>query len=161
MTFLKNNPFLILGAALVALGALFLGASYLAPVSDTPEPVSDMDITYAHEGNIKFEIADTPQKRQRGLSGRTEIPDEYGMLFVFDTPERQGFWMKDMYVPIDIIWLSDRGEILGIEKSVAPETYPNVFYSPQPVRFVLETRAGFADARGWQVGDSIYLPNLE
>jgi len=161
MTFLKNNPFLILGIALVALGALFLGASYLSRVSDTPESMSDMDITYAHEGDIKFEIADTFEKRQRGLSGRTEIPDAYGMLFAFETSDRHGFWMKDMHVPIDIIWLSDTGEILGIEHGVSPETYPNVFYPPVPVRFVLETRSGFASARGWQVGDSIYLPNLE
>jgi len=160
MTFLRKNPFLILGVVLVVLGTLLLVASMFYPrVSDTEESVSD--ITYANEGDIKFEIADTPQKQTKGLSGRSSIPDHYGMLFVFDPPRAQGFWMKDMLVSIDIIWLSDTGEILGIEHSVSPETYPNVFNSPSPVSYVLETRAGYAKARGWNVGDSILLPILK
>lgn len=159
MTFLKKNPFLVIGIALLLLGALSLGVSQFAKVSDTQNLVSDMDITYANEGDIKFELADTYAKRQQGLSGRREIPDNYGMLFIFDTLDRHGFWMKDMYVSIDIIWLSDTGEILGIEHSVSPDTYPNVFYPPVPVSRVLETRAGYAKEKGWEVGTEVYLPN--
>lgn len=66
--------------------------------------------------------------------------------------------MKDMLVPIDILWLSDTGEVLGVEESVAPETYPRVFYPPQPVRLVLETRAGESRAQGWIVGEHVPLP---
>lgn len=159
MTFLKKNPFLTLGVALLTLGALFLVVSHFSRMSDRAEIVSDMDITYAREGDMKFEISDTPAKREQGLSGRTELADDYGMLFVFEESGTYGFWMKDMHVAIDIIWLSDTGEILGIEHGVAPETYPAVFYPPSPVTRVLETKAGVAKARGWDVGDTIYLPN--
>lgn len=159
MAFLRKNPFLILGLALLILGALALAASQFLRVSDTAQSVSDMDITYAHEGDMKFELADTPAKREQGLSGRTSLADDYGMLFVFEKPDTYGFWMKDMHIAIDIIWLSDTGTILGIEHSVAPETYPDVFYPPQPVTRVLETNAGVARARGWEVGETIYLPN--
>lgn len=158
MSFFRKDPFLTIGIVFVVLGALSIGLTYLPQVSDRTE-VSDMDVTYAHEGDIKFEIVDTPAKREQGLSGRTEIADHYGMLFVFDKPDVHGFWMKDMHVSIDIIWLSDTGEILGIEHEVSPDTYPNVFYPPQPVSRVLETRAGFARDRGWDVGTVIYLPN--
>jgi len=159
MTFLTKNPFLAFGVALVLLGVLFLVVSHFGTkdVSDSSAQVSDT--AYAYEGDMKFEIADTPAKHQKGLSGRADIPDGYGMLFVFDTPQRQGFWMKDMLVPIDIVWLTDTGVIVGIEHSVSPETYPDVFYPPQPISRVLETRAGFAKEKGWDVGQSILLPN--
>lgn len=108
--------------------------------------------------SFRFEIANTPLTRQQGLSGRTEVPPGYGMLFVFDMPDRHGFWMKDMFVAIDIIWLADDGTILGITESVSPETYPTPFYPPSPVRLVLETRAGEAKVQGWTVGSRIPLP---
>jgi uncharacterized membrane protein (UPF0127 family) len=66
--------------------------------------------------------------------------------------------MKDMFVSIDIIWLADDGTVLAIDESVSPSTYPTPFYPPQPVRLVLETRAGETRAQGWTVGTKIPLP---
>ncbi|HWH07305.1 MAG TPA: DUF192 domain-containing protein [Candidatus Paceibacterota bacterium] len=123
------------------------------PVSDS---VSDMSLTQA--GDMKIEIAADRDSRERGLSGRANVPDDYGLLFVFETPDRYGFWMKDMLVPIDIVWLSDNAAIVGIEHSVFPATFPSVFYPPQPVRYVLETRAGYAGDKGWEVGTVLPLP---
>jgi uncharacterized membrane protein (UPF0127 family) len=58
------------------------------------------------------------------------------------------------------VWLSDNGTIVGIEESVAPETYPGItFTAPEPVRLVLEMRAGESRARGYQVGTRIALPD--
>lgn len=107
---------------------------------------------------MRFEIADTPAKQELGLGNRADIPDNYGMLFVFKKPDRFGFWMKDMLVPIDIIWLSDTGSIILIDHSVDPATYPHVFYPPIPVKYVLETRAGYASDHGWTVGTKVPLP---
>ncbi len=107
---------------------------------------------------MQFEIADTATARMNGLSGRSDVPHDYGMLFVFPNDGVNGFWMKDMLVPIDIIWLSDTSTILGIEDSVMPNTYPHVFYPPEPVRYVLETRAGESALKGWHVGTQLQLP---
>jgi len=161
MNFLKKNPFLVLGIVLIVLGGILVGSTYLNqnPMSDRGDTVSDTQ--YAYEADIKFEIADTPAKQSLGLSGRKDVPDDYGMLFVFPTPRIAGFWMKDMFVSIDIIWLSDTGVIEGIEHSVSPKTYPDVFNPPVPISYVLETRAGYAMERGWKVGDTITLPNLK
>ena len=105
-----------------------------------------------------YEIATSPAAQAKGLSGRSEIKSDYGMLFVFPKKEKQGFWMKDMLASIDIIWVEDDGTVIGIEDSVSPATYPNVFYSPAPVRYVLETRAGEAQRLGLTVGTKLVLP---
>lgn len=133
---------------LLALSGLSIVAVYLLLLfPNTPESVSSpqMDI----------EIVDTEEGRIQGLSGRTHIPDHYGMLFVFPTADRYGFWMKDMHVAIDIVWVRDDGTIAGIEHSVSPDTYPTSFYAPEPVRYVLETRAGYAQDMGWDIGSVV------
>ena len=107
---------------------------------------------------FRFEIADSEAERVQGLSGRSNVPPGSGLLFIFDRPERYGFWMKDMLISIDIIWLADDGTILEIEEGVSPDTYPTPFYPPRPVRYVLETRVGEAKAQGWTVGTRIQLP---
>ncbi len=107
---------------------------------------------------MHFDVVTTTIAQEVGLSGRKSIPNDYGMLFVFKVASRYGFWMKDMLVPIDIIWLSDNGTVLGVKNSVSPSTYPNVFYPPRKLKYVLETRAGEARARGWSAGSQIQLP---
>lgn len=107
---------------------------------------------------ISFEVVVTEAEQERGLGGRKDIPPDYGMLFVFPKDDSYGIWMKDMLTPIDILWLSDTGTIITIEKSVEPSTYPHVFYPASPARYVLEMRAGQANARGWKTGTTISLP---
>lgn len=124
-----------------------------------PTPPSEK-ITSDSPAHFQFEIASTSAARERGLSGRPDVPHDYGMLFTFDTPGMYGFWMPDMLVSIDIIWLSGDGKIIGIEQEVSPDTYPTVFYPPSPVSYVLETRAGEAKLQGLEVGSVINLPVL-
>ena len=89
-----------------------------------------------------MEIANTDAERTQGLSGRASLPAGTGLLFVFESPGKYGFWMKDMNFPIDIVWLGDGMLPVGIEKNVSPDSYPQVFYPPVPVRYVLEVNAG-------------------
>ena len=107
---------------------------------------------------LEVEIADTPDLQIQGLSGRQSLDEDKGMLFVYEKPAVLGFWMKDMRFPIDIIWLGDDMRVLGIEARVSPDTYPTVFYSPEPVRYVLEVNAGWAERNGITPGNEICLP---
>ena len=107
---------------------------------------------------ITFEVVTTKATQQQGLSGRASVPDNYAMVFVFPKDGNYGFWMKDMLVPLDMIWVTDAGTIAGIDSDVLPSTYPGVLYPPVPIRYVLETRAGFAQAKGWHVGTQLQLP---
>lgn len=110
------------------------------------------------ETPLQFEVVRTPEAQAKGLGGRTDVPHGYGMLFVFPKEAPLAFWMKDMVVPIDILWLSSNGTILGIEDSVSPDSYPQKFVSPQPVRLVLELRAGESKLREYHVGSRVALP---
>lgn len=119
-----------------------------------PEVIVEGDI----QEEFVYEVMTTDAQHAKGLSGRLSIPENYGMLFVLGSPQKVGFWMKDMNVAIDMIWLADDGTIVGIEEAVSPDTYPTPFYPPVPVRFVLETRAWEAYRQGWEVGERISLP---
>lgn len=143
---------------LVAGGALLivLVAAY-AVYSFTYAPAPEDGAQAARPLPSTVELADTPEKRVQGLSGRSEVADEYGMLFVFEAEGRHGFWMKDMQVPIDIIWIGADGRIVHIEHEVAPSTYPNVFTPMAPARYVLETRAGYAKEQRWDTGTRLDL----
>lgn len=152
---MKRNALI---AGLVAL--VILGVALVSYVLSAKQPVSDSvsDTALTRVGDLEIEIAADRDSRERGLSGRTNVPDDYGMLFVFDEPQQPGFWMKDMLVSIDMIWISDNGTIVGIEHAVSPATFPSVFYPPVPVRYVLETRVGYAKDQGWEVGTQLPLP---
>ena len=107
--------------------------------------------------SLNIEYATTPETRERGLGGRTEIPENYGMLFVFPKEGLYGFWMKDMLVPIDIFWLDTQGQVVSIASDVATSSYPNVFYPTEPARYVLETAAGFARTHSVATGTPLSI----
>jgi hypothetical protein len=143
---------------IVAILALVLAGCWFwfHPVSDSRSASASAATTASSP--ISFEVVTSEADQERGLGGRATIPANYGMLFVFAKDDTYGFWMKDMLAPIDMIWLSDNGTIVHLEQSVAPSTYPHVFYPETPARYVLEMRAGQAQARGWNVGTRVQLP---
>ncbi len=91
----------------------------------------------------------------KGLSGRAPISNNEGMFFVFDKLDRHAFWMKDMLFAIDIIWIDENFVINHIEKNVAPDTYPKIFYPNEPAMYVLEILAGETDSLGIKIGDKV------
>lgn len=115
---------------------------------------------------IQVEIANTDSSRGKGLSSRSSLPTDSGMLFVFNSKQITPiFWMKDMIIPIDIIWISG-DKIVKIDKSAAapePGTKDDELtkYSPgMPIDYVLEVNSGFAVTNNIKVGDSVVLPTL-
>ncbi|MFZ1987603.1 MAG: DUF192 domain-containing protein [Minisyncoccia bacterium] len=144
------GSFVLIAVLIASLFVFFKGQK-----DDHPSSVAQQVVSTT---TFQFEVSDTPPKQQKGLSGRASIPANYGMLFVFPKNDRYGFWMKDMLTPIDILWLSDNGTIVGVERAVATSTYPHVFYPSKPVRYVLETRVGEMDAQGWSTGSTLVLP---
>jgi uncharacterized membrane protein (UPF0127 family) len=115
------------------------------------------DIRQVKIGNVvlKVDLALTPEEQQQGLSGRELLIEDQGMLFVFDTPGRYPFWMKDMNFPIDMIWVSEDNHIVFIKKNATPESYPESFVSLKDAKYVLETVSGFADKNNIKEGDTV------
>ena len=110
--------------------------------------------------SLRIEYATTPEARELGLGGRTEIPKDYGMLFVFPVDDYYGFWMEDAMIPLDIFWLDAQGQTVFIMADVATSTYPDVFYPTVPARYVLETVAGFTREHDIVIGTQLRLKNF-
>ncbi|MAZ29837.1 hypothetical protein CL655_00975 [bacterium] len=103
-------------------------------------------------------VADEPAEWRRGLSNTAPLVDQTGMLFVFDTSDRYGMWMKDMRYALDMIWIDENFTVVHIEENVTPDTYPTTFSSPVPARFVLEVPAFTVESFKIQVGQQASIP---
>jgi uncharacterized membrane protein (UPF0127 family) len=136
---------LIVGVMALGLMVLFV-YSYRTPPTPAPPLPSGWVAGEFGGVSLSLELATSSVAQQRGLGGRTEVPEGTGMLFVFAIADNYGFWMQDTLIPLDIFWLDDRGQVISIAKDVATSTYPTVFYPAAPARYVLETAAGFSDS---------------
>ncbi len=91
-------------------------------------------------------LADTDQKRVQGLSGVERLDPNGGLLMKFDTDGYWGIWMKDMKVPLDIIWLDSNKKVVYIVKNAAPELSTDTTFTPKSAaRYVIELPAGSVD----------------
>jgi len=106
---------------------------------------------------ISLTIASTSAEQELGLGDRAALASTSGMLFVFDSPDNYGFWMKDMQFPLDIIWLDQNFKIIHIERGLLPSTYPEVFFPGSPTKYVIEVNAGFANANSLSVGQTMQI----
>jgi uncharacterized protein len=106
---------------------------------------------------IYMEIADTYEKRVQGLSGRDNLDENRGLLFVFDAPGKQCIWMKDMKFSIDILWLNSDKVITAIERDISPDTYPKSFCPSDDSKYVIELNSGIASKANLEVGKQLNL----
>lgn len=107
---------------------------------------------------FEVEIADEPLEHSRGLSGRTNLPGNQGMLFMFNDIASRKFWMNGMQFPLDIIWILG-DEIIGFSENLPPASgtdYP-LYSPPAPVDKVLEINAGLVEKLGLKIEDKVSL----
>ena len=145
--------------------------SYSTPLSIQDDLASKPTVPIVPETNkstvtigtavYTVEIADDKLTRAKGLSGQLGLPDDHGMLFIFDNPAIQTFWMKDMLFPIDIVWISDTCLVAGITpnipiplESTAINELPR-YQSGSPVKYVLEIAQGQAKVWDIKIGDPV------
>ena len=113
------------------------------------------------ESRFDAEIASTPDQRRRGLSGRDSLPYSSGMLFVFESSRVQSFWMKEMLIPLDFVWIGDECSVVDLHTDVPPPAAGTATgslptYRPGgPVRYMLEINAGRVAELGIEVGDLV------
>lgn len=112
---------------------------------------------------IALEVAQTRQQQAIGLMSRETLADDRGMLFPFSPPESVRFWMKNVLISLDMVFVY-QGEVIAIANDVPPcTTDPCPVYGPdeQLVDYVIELRGGVAEAIGVQIGDSVEIRQLE
>jgi uncharacterized membrane protein (UPF0127 family) len=99
---------------------------------------------------IDAQVAATHEQRMTGLMHRKDMPQNEGMLFVFEAPGQQCFWMKNTLLPLSIAFLADDGTIVNIAE-MKPQSLDS-HCSAQPVRYVLEMNTGWFARKGIKAG---------
>lgn len=103
------------------------------------------------------ELATTDAERAQGLMNRKELPEGQGMLFDFHRDQDVGFWMKNTYISLDMIFIRSDGRIMRIAENTVPLS-EKIVPSNSPVRGVLEVIAGTSRKLGIAVGDRVAHP---
>lgn len=137
---------------------LALAAALLAALAMAQEPQLTLPRVKLSAGmhQIDAQIARTPEQRATGLMHRKEMPQHEGMLFIFEQPMQQCFWMKNTLLPLSIAFLADDGTIVNIDE-MQPQTLES-HCSTQPVRYVLEMNKGWFTRKGVKAGAKIEGP---
>lgn len=102
---------------------------------------------------LDVQVAATPDQRQTGLMFRREMPQHEGMIFVFEQPAQQCFWMKNTLLPLSAAFVADDGTIVNIE-DMKPQTLDS-HCSAKPVRYVLEMNKGWFVKKGIKPGSKL------
>jgi len=103
---------------------------------------------------IEIEIADTPQEKAQGLMFRTHLDDQSGMLFAYDRPHEITMWMRNTYIPLDMVFIRADGTVHRIEAHTEPLS-EDIITSRGDVTACLELAAGAAERLGLKPGDRI------
>jgi uncharacterized membrane protein (UPF0127 family) len=150
----------------VTIAVIILAVLLAFAIIDFSHPVDPKDgetvTVQVDKDSVKAKVAAAPQSQETGLAGTPPLTDQEGMLFVFDQPAIQTFWMKGMTYPIDIIWIEDE-TVSEVSANVAPvaagtpdAAIPKIS-SPYPVNRVLEVPAGWAAKHNIQPGDPLKI----
>lgn len=103
---------------------------------------------------IDIEVAENDDERMQGLMYRRSMDDSRGMLFIFQQEEPQSFWMKNTVIPLDIIYVNSKMEIVKIFKNTVPFSEKSL-PSEKPATYVVEVNGGYTDKYGIREGDLI------
>jgi uncharacterized protein len=159
----KHSLYQIVGAVSVVLLLVVFGYGYHCVTTKSCTVLSVRKLTAnqveieTSQGTIIAEVVDTPESRELGLSGRTGLAKDEGMLFVFDKAGRYGFWMKDMLFPLDMVWINEDGLVVNIERSVSPESYPKAYINTIDAKYVLELSQGATKTYGLYIGSKVTI----
>jgi uncharacterized membrane protein (UPF0127 family) len=159
-------PLVIASLALLLAGTFYLAAPRLhagaTPSAVTTQPTASVTIDLAKQP-FKLLIAHTDDEREFGLMNVTHLPNNTGMIFIFQSDELLSFWMKNTLIPLDLIYLDSTGTVTAI---ATMQTEPGVsddrlrrYDSPSPVRYAIEINAGVCATLPLHVGDVVHLPD--
>src|SRR3989338_11589049 len=145
------KEYLIIGIILILTIALI----YLASVKSEKRKIHILN-SQNQSIEVNVEIADNPLTHMRGLMFRSHLPENEGILFVFNDSNYRSFWMVNTSIPLDIIFISETGRIVDIQQMEPCRTiadYCKVYRSREKARYVLEVNRGFSERNGIRIGD--------
>jgi len=143
---MKNKKKILIIFALLVMALIFFIIS----------PQKKSDNTVCFEGScIDVELATTPKEMTIGLMNRTSLPENKGMLFIFDEKSSYKLWMKNTLIPLDMIWLDENGKIIYIERNAQPCYVPtcSAFGPESSSKYALEVNGGYTERHKIKSGD--------
>lgn len=166
----KAKLYIIIFSALIVLSFLtiLIINIYNKPSPEVPKVNQTLEPQFIPEGSLYFirtpdsiriskiiiEIADDETAHERGLMFRRSMADSMGMFFIFEENSPRVFWMRNIYISLDIIFVNDKFEIVDIKKNTTP--FSEVLLSSAgDAKFVVEVNAGYTDSKGVKIGDCI------
>lgn len=158
----KTFPYkIVLAVLFIALISFFILSNL------TKKNKKDEDYVFKKQGELTFlamnnrvktkidiQIADNEFDRELGLMFRKKMNGNQGMLFIFPQTRIQIFWMRNTYLPLDMIFIDSTKEIVTIKKNTTPLS-DKTYASSKPVQYVLEVNAGFCNKFNIKVGDKV------
>lgn len=158
LPFWKTKKILIpIIPVLIFIAVYFL---YIKKSANEPQWVREGEVTFLSRdmhkqlAKIEVEVAADPTERAQGLMYRSEMDENKGMLFIFEHENMQSFWMKNTILPLDIIFISSKGEINTIHSNTVPYSEKSL-PSKSKSQFVVEVNAGYCQRNGIKEGDLI------
>jgi len=150
-----RNLCALVGGIFLTLGVCVSWASGL------PDPHPTQLVVETRTGPVAFsvEVASTPEQRAIGLMNRPEMASERGMLFRFEQTRDVLMWMKNTFLPLDMVFIREDGVVAGIAENTVPFSEA-IVASPGPVRYVLELNAGVSARSGIAAGDTVRHPAI-
>jgi len=145
--------------ALAALPACKSGGQK-SNTTSAPESIASVAIdTGGRKLAFRVEVALTPEEHARGLMYRSQLATDAGMIFVFEEPSIQRFWMKNTLIPLDMIFIGKDRRIVGIVEDAVPETETERSVGA-PSQYVLEIGGGLAARLGIRRGEPVEFQNV-
>ncbi|MBI2335095.1 DUF192 domain-containing protein [Candidatus Daviesbacteria bacterium] len=141
--------------------ALALYTNKIPTIPFLPQPVKEAQIII-NESKIKVAVADTREKRSKGLSGRSALGEGEGMLFIFEKPDKYPFWMKGVSFPLDFVWINGE-KVVDFTENVPPPVAGSkdadlpIYVAKEPIDKLLEIPAGTVAKLNIKTGDAIKL----
>jgi uncharacterized membrane protein (UPF0127 family) len=144
-------------ALFLSAGLALLAAPALAQATCAPDRV---DLRWSGGGeSFAVEVADDDAERARGLMFRESLPPEAGMLFVYQSPRRAMFWMKNTLIPLDMIFADATGTVTRVHSDAVPQDLTPID-GGEGVAFVLEINGGLAQRLGIAPGAELRHPSI-
>ena len=136
---------------------VLVAIAFVAVYTLRPQQIEGPSVTLVDENGqqigptIQIEYAVSPAERQKGLMYRKQMPENQGMLFIFPGMSVRSFWMKNTFLPLDMLFIDDQLRVVGIIENVPPQTTKGRSVG-KPAKYVLEVNAGVSKKAGWREG---------
>lgn len=157
---MKVKKYMIIGILLIILSVFI----YFKFVRINPNTTFETTKIKIGEETYTMEIAKSSSQLSLGLGNRPSLCSKCNMIFVFPFEGILPFWMKDTLIPLDMVWVNSKNEIVSIQTATVETNKSNsklyVYKNDQPAKYVIEFNAGTAQKIGLKIGDTLSIPKL-